>query len=163
MREVVDGPVEFAHADPAMSPVPIHAGVPGMLVDPLAEHVDGLAIEPRVADAAAQPDDGVGIVRIGVIVGAGHIDVFRLLRRDVGRSRVGIQGLAEEGEGLGAFGERAVRYARCGLVRGAVSGGRGVSGAGSEGERREEDSGGGKVSMVLHRAFPGDDDEVVSN
>ena len=104
--KILDGPVEFADADPAVSAVAVHARVVEVLEDSLREDLDRVPVPPRVADAAAEPDDRVRVVGVGLVVGPGGFDVLRLAGRHLGRGRYGVERLAQQGDGLRAFGER---------------------------------------------------------
>ncbi|MXW17134.1 MAG: hypothetical protein F4Z83_06215 [Gemmatimonadetes bacterium] len=100
--QVLDRAVEFADTDPAVAAVPVHARVAGVFADALREDFDRLPVAPRVADAAAEPDDRVRVVGVGLVVGAGGGDVFLAPGRDLGGSGGGGEGFAQEGDGLGA-------------------------------------------------------------
>ena len=85
VRQVRDRPVELAHADPAVPAVAVHARVLGVLGRALREDLDRLPVPPRVADPAAQPDDRVRIVGVGLVVGAGGGLVLGLSGGHIGR------------------------------------------------------------------------------
>ncbi len=135
--QIRDCPVEFAHADPPVSAMPVHARVLGVFGHALREDLDRVAVAPRVPDAAAEPDDRVGVVGVGVVVGAGRGDVIGPPGGHVGRCRWRVERLAEQGEGFGALGQRRSDGGRGRLGRSGIAG-TAVCGAASGEERGEE-------------------------
>ena len=63
VREIFNRAVEFTHADPAVPAVAVHARIVRVLLNPLREDLDRLAVGSHICDAPTQPDDCVRVVR----------------------------------------------------------------------------------------------------
>ena len=133
--QILDAPVEFPDADPAVSTVTVHAPVAGVLADSLREDFDRVPVAARVADAAAEPDDRVRVVGGGLVVGPGGVDVVCAPGRDLGGRRWRIERLTQQGEGLRALGQRRSDGGRGSFARTALRGT-------ARGEERSEECGG---------------------
>ncbi len=97
-RQIGDRLVEIAHADVAVSAEPVEARVLGIEIDALAEGVDSVVITMEVAEPSAEPDDVVGLLRIGRVLRLGLLQVLLELRSLLGSDeRIAVQGLPVEG------------------------------------------------------------------
>ena len=77
--------LESTDGDVSMPAMPEHARIVGKLADSVREDIDGLAIAAQVCQAASEPDDGVGAVRIRFEIAPGHGERFLALLQNVGR------------------------------------------------------------------------------